>query len=435
MTMRALGERPMTDLDLSDSRTATDAAAQIMASCDASLVGLQALGDERLEEQLHLVGRCESRLAAVKAEKIAALARRDGEARAADVMRNDLKHSRGSAKRQVKEAGRLAGVPTTARALAEGVITPQHARLIAEAAEQAPAGAPIDERQLLAAAEQEPADLFGRTVRDHLNSRSGDDLEERRKRQRAQRRLTFKQQPDGMFELFGRFDPVTGSRIETAITAAADRLWRAEDPKNRLTPQQRLADALELLVTRNGAGKGTGGSQGVDLLVIADYDAVAGQLANPHLGDGTPLAAAELLRLACDANILPAIFDQKSQPLWLGRGKRHATAHQRAVLTARDKGCIGCGASANWCQAHHIRHWEHGGHTDIDNMCLLCSHCHHHQVHTNAAQIIQEPGGRFTLQHRVRRRPPSPAGNGTDNAPMSNAPTGTGADIALPLRC
>ena len=45
-----------------------------------------------------------------------------------------------------------------------------------------------------------------------------------------------------MFEFFGRFDPLTGSRIETAITAAANKLWHAEDPNNRATPQQRPAD-------------------------------------------------------------------------------------------------------------------------------------------------------------------------------------------------
>ena len=423
----------MTDLELSDSTTATDAAARVLASFDASLAGLRALGDERLEEQLQLVGRCESRLAAVKAERLAALARRDGEARAADVLRNDVGQSRGSAKREVRLAGQLAKVPQTAGALAKGAITPQHARLIAEAAEQAPAATPIDEGELLAAAEQEPADLFGRTVREHLNERSGD-VEERRKRQRAQRRLSFKQQPDGMFELFGRFDPVTGSRIETAITAAANKLWHAEDPRNRATAPQRLADALELLVIGDGTGKVKGGVQGVDLLVIADYDILAGQLANPRLVDGTPLSAEELLRLACDANILPAIFDQKSRPLWLGRGRRHATKHQRSVLAARDKGCIGCGASPNWCQAHHIRHWEHGGTTDIDNMCLLCSHCHH-QVHINGAKIVRGSDGRYMLRHRVRRRTAHATQNSVQPALRPGPSSGNHEDISLPLRC
>ena len=192
---------------------------------------------------------------------------------------------------------------------------------------------PIDEAELLAAAEQQPADLFGRTVRDHLNERDFDDLEERRKRQRSQRRLTWKRQPDGMFELFGRFDPLTGSRIETAITAAANKLWHAEDSKQRPTSQQRLADALELLVTRSGEdGKKQGTAQGVDLLVIADYDILAGHLANPRLVDGTPLSAEELLRLACDANIVPAIFDQKSRPLSIDWLRRRCV---RAMVCAR----------------------------------------------------------------------------------------------------
>lgn len=422
----------MTDLDLSNAGSGTDLSDRVLASFDASLAGLRAMDGARLEERLRLVGRCESRLAVVKAETVAALARRDGEARAAEVLRNDVKQSRGSAKRQVKEAGRLAQVPNTAQALAEGAITPQHARLIAEAAEAAPPGTPIDEAELLTAATEQPADLFGATVRDHLNERNGDDLEERRKRQRSQRRLTWKQQPDGMFELFGRFDPLTGSRIETAITTAANRLWHAEDPKNRATAPQRFADALESLVTHSG-GATTGAAQGVDLLVIVDYDVLAGQLANPRLVDGTPLSAQELLRLACDANILPAIFDQKSRPLWLGRGRRHATKHQRSVLAARDKGCIGCATSPNWCQAHHVWHWEHGGTTDIDNMCLLCSHCHN-LVHTNRADITQGSDGGFTLHHR-RQRAPTPVGNGARHAPVSSPSAGKSADIALPLRC
>ena len=420
----------MADVDLSDA-----AEAKILASFDASLAGLRTLDGERLEERLVLVGRCESRLAAVKAETISALARREGEARTADVLRNDVGQSRGSAKRQVKEAGQLAKVPQTAGALAEGAITPQHARLIAEAAEQASPTAPIDEDELLAAAGREPADLFGRTVREHLNERSGDDLEERRKRQREQRRLTIKQQPDGMFELFGRFDPVSGSRIEAAISAAADKLWRAEDPENRRTPQQRMADALEMLVAhRGGEGNAKGAAPGVDLLVIVDYDALAGRLANPRLADSTPLSAEELLRLACDAKILPAIFDQKGQPLWLGRGRRHASAAQRTALVARDGGCIGCGASPNWCQVHHIRHWEHGGTTDIDNMCLLCNYCHH-QVHDNGAQVVRRPDGRFTLHHKVRRRAAPTTRNSSHDARPPSPPSGATADIALPLRC
>ncbi len=237
-------------------------------------------------------------------------------------------------------AEQLAEVPKTSQALADGAITPQHARMIAEAAEQAS----IDEAELLAAADREPTDLSGRTVRDHINGRIGDGLEELRKHQRAQRQVSFSRQAYGMYTLFGKFDPVAGSRIETALTAAANKLWRAEDAKNRFTPQQRLADALEMLVTRDDAGK----AQDVDLLVIADYDTVAGPLRDARLADGTPLAPEELLRLACDATILPALFDPKSQPLWLGRGRGHASAGQGdpgqgavSVAQARHVGLVG----------------------------------------------------------------------------------------------
>ncbi len=366
----------------------------------ASELAVRDLADRELEAGLTLVGKCESRLTAVKAEMVGELARRRGEGHAADLLRDSLKQSRGRAKQDVKLAERLGRAPGTADALRSGSITPKQAKMIAEAVEQAPPGDPSDEAKLLEAAGQESEDQFSRTVRDYMNEQTRDDLPERRKRQREQRYLNIKQEPDGMFSLLGRLDPVAGSRIETALTATANRLFHAEDAKNRLSSGQRMADALEQLIISggDGAGKIKGTAQGVDLLVIADYDTIAGQLRDARLADGTPLTTEEVLRLACDANILPAVFRRKSEPLWLGRGKRHASSRQRAVLTARDKGCIGCGASANWCQAHHIVHWEHGGKTDLDNLCLLCSHCHHHLVHTRGFKVVRDPDGKYTLQ-------------------------------------
>ena len=392
-----------------------DLAGRVLGSLDVLVGALRDLRGAQVEERLRLLGRCESRLAAVKSEAVAELAAWRGEAHAAGVLQHDLKQSRGAAKGEVQLAQQLAEVPATAEALEAGEITPRHARLIAEAAGAAPPGAPIDEGELLAAAGEQPADLFGRTVRGHLNELAGEDLAERRRGQRQQRELRWKQDPDGMYELVGRFDPVAGARIETALTSAANKLWHAEDPKRRATAPQRLADALELLVAGAGQGHATSANgaghsaaQGVDLLVIADYDTVAGELTNPRLGDGTPLSAEELLALACDANILPAIFDRDGRPLWLGRGRRQVSAAQRTALVARDGGCVGCGANPNWCQAHHIRHWAHGGTTDIDNLCLLCSHCHHHELHTNGADIIGGPDGKLTLQRPDQRPPPTP---------------------------
>ena len=376
-----------------------DAVGRVVGLLDALVSGLRGLDGNLLEQRLGLVGLCEARLAAVKSETVAKLACRDGQAKAADVLRNGLKQSRGDAKRDVQFAGRLGELPNTRHALAEGAITPQHARMIADASEHTA----VEETELLPSAENEPADVFARTLRDHVNDRSGDDLEERRARQRARRQASFTRQSDGMYKLFGLFDPVAGNRMETALAAAARKLWTAEDPKNRATPAQRFADALELLVTRSGAGK----AQGTNLLVIADYDTVAGQLTEPRLADGTPISASELIELALDAKILPALFDAKSQPLWLGREHRDAGIAQRIALAARDRGCVGCGITNNVCQPHHIIHWEHDGPTDIDNLCLLCGDCHQKQVHTSGAHVRRNPDGKYTLRHPPKPPPPS----------------------------
>ena len=404
----------------------------LLGLLDALVVGLRSLGGERLEERLGLVGRCDARLAGVRAETVAALAERVGAAHTAEVLRNDLKQSRGGAKREVQFAERLGDLPGTAGALAEGAITPQHARTIADAA----AHTPVDEAVLLAAAEKEPADVFGRTVRDHVNERSaGEDLEERRRRQRARREANIKKESDGMYKLFGTFAPVAGARIETALAAMAKKLRHDENPNHRATPGQRYADALELLITRQGAGK----PQGTNLVVIGDYDLVAGQLRDARLIDGTPLAPSELLKIALDANILPALFDTKSQPLWLGHKYRHATVAQRIALAVRDKGCVGCSASNSFCQAHHVIWWEDGGPTDIDNLCLLCSDCHHKQVHERGAQLTRGPDGKFTLEPPPNRPPPGSLNGKARNNERgpSGHPTGTtGARRAVnqPLR-
>lgn len=370
---------------------------------DALVVGLRGLGGVRVEECLRLVGRCESRLAAVKAEKVEELARWRGEAHAADVLRDELKQSRGGAKREVEFAERLADLPGTAEALADGAITPQHARAIANAS----AHTPVDEAALLAAAENEPADVFGHTVRDHVNERTATEgLEERRRRQRARREANIKQESDGMYKLFGTFDPVAGARIETALAAMAKRLWHDEDPKGRSTPAQRYADALEALITRQGTG-GAGEPQRTTLLVIADYDSVAGQLDDPRLVDGTPLAPSEFLKIALEADILPALFGTKGQPLWLGHKYRHASTAQRIALAVRDRGCVVCGAPNSFCQAHHVIFWEDGGPTDIDNLVLLCSDCHHHKIHGLGADLIRHPDGTYSLKPPPNQ-PPNP---------------------------
>lgn len=403
-----------------------DVLGRVAGQVEALLAGLRSLGGELLEERLGLVGRCEAGLAAVRSETVAELARRDGEAKAAEAVRDRLRQSRGSAKRDVKLAGQLADLAGTAQALADGDITPQHAKIIAEASEHTD----VDEAELLDAAATQPTDVFGHTVRDHVNERSaGEDLQERRRRQRARRELSIKRQSDGMYKLFGLFDPVAGARIETALDAAARKLRRTEALVNRTTVLQRYADALELLATANGGA----GTQSTTLLVIADYDAVAGRVAGAHLPDGTPVSADELVKLAVTAKVVPAIFDTPGRPLWLGRASRDANAAQRIALAARDGRCVGCGARYNICEPHHEEHWEHGGPTDIDNLCLLCGPCHHNEVHDRGGDIETAADGKRTLRHAARHCPPKVGDHHSNNTVQSRRGA-TDPTVNQPLR-
>jgi hypothetical protein len=68
--------------------------------------------------------------------------------------------------------------------------------------------------------------------------------------------------------------------------------------------------------------------------------------------------------------------------LEVGRATRVVSAAQRTALAVRDGGCRspGCDRPPAWCEAHHLRHWLHGGATDLGNLVLLCR-AHHRAVH------------------------------------------------------
>ena len=121
---------------------------------------------------------------------------------------------------------------------------------------------------------------FARTLRQQQRELSTDDGQSILDRQCEKRRAKmFESREDGMFVVSGEFDPITGNRIALAISDKERELWRKEDPKNRRTPQQRMADALAELILEPESGQ----PPRTALLVIADYDAVHRELVNARL--------------------------------------------------------------------------------------------------------------------------------------------------------
>ena len=341
------------------------------------------LSDEGLSSRLGVIGRAESRLAAMKSRALAEVGRRHSTAVAQRVARDELQSSWREAKRDVESAQQLGELPATSEALESGEIPQGHARLIARASGEGD----IDETVLVEAAGEQDYDEFVKTVRRHQQDCAEDDGQTILDRQRTRRKATIFESPEtGMFVLSGQFDQITGTRIATALTAKERELWHHEDPKKRRTPQQRMADALAELICEPGNGK----TQGTNLLVIADYDVIKQELVNARLADGTAIPISELRLLARDAEILPSIFDAKTQNMWLGRQRRTASEAQRVALTARDKGCVYCKANPLWCKAHHIIWWSKNGPTDFDNLLLVCDDCHK-KIHKLGWQVYQDP--------------------------------------------
>lgn len=352
---------------------------------------------KELQDRVQSTIRGENQLAGIRAEALAELQRREGTELTEIELREGGQKSTRQARSEVETARELEGLPKTREGLKSGEIPYGNARILAGANKRGT----IDEKELLGDARTQSPDKFAATVRKHEQRRSTDDGVSKLQHQRSRRFAKIRTDlEDGMTVLYGRFDPVTGARIETALSKKVNKLWHEEDPRNRATPGQRMADALEALITRPGTSE-DGKPQDVKLMLIADYDTISQQLRNARLENGTPIPAAELRRLACDAQILPAIFRGPSQPLDLGKARRKASSTQRSALIARDRACIGCGAKAAWCQSHHIVHWQDGGPTNLDNMCLLCSRCHHN-VHDRDWQVERTAAGAYRL------RPPPP---------------------------
>jgi hypothetical protein len=224
-------------------------------------------------------------------------------------------------------------------------------------------------------------------------------LEEREKRQHAERFLAWKEDQAGMVTFTGRLDAVTAAPIRTVIEQMVTHDFRARRDQDPRSPDQRTvgqmrADAL-FSVCRHAIGCKETEQSGIRTTIVvrinkSDLDAGSG--IGSIDGMGQPVSVAELRRLAGDAGIVPEVLGGEGEVLDLGRTKRVFTRAQRLALVERDGGCAKCHAPPEHCEAHHIRWWERGGGTDLSNGLMLCTRCHH-DIHRQGWEILTSAGG------------------------------------------
>jgi len=137
---------------------------------------------------------------------------------------------------------------------------------------------------------------------------------------------------------------------------------------------------------------------------------------------------AQTRRILCDAAVT-AVLTDGAEVLAQGRARRYATRAQRRALLVRDGGCARLGCEETRIErlhAHHLRHWLHGGRTDVSNMVLLCD-VDHGLVHDEGL-VLSRRGGHLVVHDRDGRRLWSPAGPGRLASVTPLRSRGTAAD-------
>ena len=315
----------------------------------------------------------------------------DGFASPGAALRARCNLSHGAARGAVRLAARLCELPATAAAFAEGVISRQHAVVIAEAFTPERAGVLAGSEEVFAAAARRlvVGDLR-RLVQYTVDALDGDGGAARDAVEWDKNRFHASLLA-GRVVLDGSLDAESGELVMTALDAMRARLHPRDDRRPRST---RDAEALVEICRQSLTHDHTHMSRRrrgrphltavVDLRSLeADHpDLVAGIRAEAeHVGR---LSRATLERLACDCEIARVITDGPSEIIDVGRSTRNIPDKVWRALVVRDRHCTApdCDRPPGLCEAHHIRYWEHGGPTDLANLRLLCW-AHHRAIHAH----------------------------------------------------
>jgi Domain of unknown function (DUF222) len=212
---------------------------------------------------------------------------------------------------------------------------------------------------------------------------------------RARRRYLRidKQGPDGMSDIRGRLDPEARAALDAVFAkSAAPGMCNPDDDNPCLDGQpsqdsvagdsrstgQRNHDALKALCRAMLASGQLGSHHGLPVTMVISTTLAQLESGRGHAvtGGGSLLPMSEVIRQAAAAQHYLAVFaDHTAEPLYLGRSRRLASAAQRIVLYARDRGCTfpGCTAPAYHSEVHHrTADWAHGGQTNVDDETLAC---------------------------------------------------------------
>jgi hypothetical protein len=328
---------------------------------------------------------------------------------------------KGEGRRIVARAHALTGdLEATREAMSTGTVSPEQADVIVRSIDQLPSGAAVrarGEEVLLEYAGAFDATDLARTGR-HLVHVVDPDAEDRRLEKQLDREergshlarhLSIAFDGAGGVRVKGRGSAEDGALLKAALLPLAAPAPAVDDHDGQLVHDPRDAsvrmwDAL-LTVAQHALdtdlppeSHGAPARLNVTISLEEFKTGLAADAVNE-------LSVTTLRRLACDAEIIPAVLGSRGEPLDVGRAKRLVTLAIWTALVIRDRHCgfPGCDRPPLMCHAHHVTHWIAGGKTSLDNLVLLCGH-HHRVIHHSPWEVRLNPH-----DHKPEfRAPPKP---------------------------
>jgi hypothetical protein len=325
-----------------------------------------------------------------------------------------------AAREHVRVARRLEELPLIRAAFARGQLSYSKVRALSRVEDVA------REEELLELAQHATAAQLERIVRAYRgvvaveSSPAGDGPE---------RYVSWSEDDDGSFVLRARLPAEEGALVLAALQAAEERLAEATEvglagpTEQGLAPavtepaasaeapsaSARRADALVLMadsLLARGPAQRT--ADRFQVVVHVDAETLSGGKAGGccETEGGAPLAVETARRLVCDAALVP-LLEASGQPLSVGRKTRAIPPALRRALASRDRACRfpGC-CERRFVDAHHLRHWAHGGETRLANLVLLCRH-HHRLLHEGGYTVNGRPEGELIFRRPDGRPVPA----------------------------
>ncbi|MDF9714928.1 DUF222 domain-containing protein [Nocardioides sp. ChNu-153] len=399
---------------------------------DGFELGLLTLGPAETGAALVDLERAAHRLAALQSKLLAhaAAARVEDETGAASTavwFATATRTTRAEAHRRVRTAvATQEQYDALAAAGASGAVSPVQVEVVVRALDDLGDDLDVDvrteaERTLVGFARQHDAKalrVLGRRILDVVAPAVGEareaELLAREEREAAAKvRLTMRE--DGHGCVHGKFTmpEMHGAMFAKMLDAIAsprrDHLREEEGGAEDAEPaaarpawERRGQAFVELIERMRDADLPDAAGAGATVVVTMQVDTLTGGLAAASLDTGHRISPGEARRLACGADLVPAVLGTKSEVLDLGRAARFHTKPQRIAMLLRDQGCTaeGCDAPPHWCEAHHDDPWSRGGRTSVERGRLLC--WRHHRVAHDPTYLTETLGTgklRFTRRN------------------------------------